>query len=140
MLLKQKKNFFILLIKFFLIIIFLIYNNNIISNISFIISQLNTQIEFSKIEKYFLICSKKTNIKEYKKIDNPKISIISPIYNSEKFILRFLNSIQSQNFNDLEIILVDDCSIDNSINLIKIFQSMDQRILLIKNKKIKVHL
>jgi len=136
MLLKQNNYFFILLIKFFLIIILLIYNNNIISNIAFIISQLNTQIEFSKIEKYLKIC-KKTNFKEFKKIDSPKISIISPIYNSEKFLLRFLKSIKSQNFNDLEIILVDDCSIDNSIALIKQYQKIDQRILLIKNKKNK---
>ena len=137
MLLKQNNYFFILLIKFFLIIILLICINNIISNIAFIISQLNTQIEFYKIEKYLKICNKKKKFKEFKKIDSPKISIISPIYNSEKFLLRFLKSIQSQNFNDLEIILVDDCSIDNSIELIKQYQKMDQRILLIKNKKNK---
>ena len=134
---KQNNYFFILLIKFFLIIILLIYNNNIISNIVFIVSQLNAQIEFSKIEKYLKICNKKKKFKEFRKIDSPKISIISPIYNSEKFLLRFLKSIQGQNFNDLEIILVDDFSIDNSIELIKKYQKMDQRILLIKNKKNK---
>ena len=136
MLMKQKNYFIILVIKL-LISILLIYNNNIISNIAFIISQLNTQIEFSKIEKYLKICNKKKKIKEFKKMYIPKISIISPIYNSEKFLLRFLKSIQSQNFKDLEIILVDDCSIDNSIKLIKQYQKLDQRILLIKNKKNK---
>ena len=129
-----KDYFFILLIKIFVIISFLICNNNIISNITFIISQLNAQIEFSKNEKFLEICNQKNKISQFKKIDNPKISIISPIYNSELFILRFLKSIQSQIFNDLEIILIDDCSIDNSIKLIKKYQKLDQRILLIKNK------
>ena len=51
----------------FLIKILLIYNSNIISNIAFIISQLNTQIEFYKIEKYLKICNKKKlkNLKKY---------------------------------------------------------------------------
>jgi len=137
MLLNVENYFFILLIKIFLIISFLICNNNIISNITFIISQLNEQIEFSKIEKYLQFCSQNTKFKQFKKMDKPKISIISPIFNSELFILRFLKSIQSQNFNDLEIILIDDCSKDNSIKLIKEYQKIDHRILLIKNKKNK---
>ena len=135
--LKINNYFFILLIKNFIIIRFLICNNNIISNIAFIISKMNAQIEFSKIEKFLNICNKKKIIKQFKKKDNPKISVISPIYNNELFILRFLNSIQSQNYNDLEIILIDDCSIDNSIKLIKKYQKLDKRI---KNKKIEVHL
>ena len=48
-----------------------------------------------------------------------------------------MRSIQYQKFNDLEIILVDDCSSDNSIEKIKIFKKKDERIILIKNKKNK---
>ena len=67
----------------------------------------------------------------------PKISIISPVFNTGKFALRFLRSIQYQNFNDIEIILIDDCSIDNSLELIKKYQTEDNRIRIIKNKKNK---
>jgi glycosyltransferase involved in cell wall biosynthesis len=59
------------------------------------------------------------------------------VYNREKYILRFLISIQSQNFKDIEIILIDDCSIDNSSVLIEKYQQLDERIILIKNKKNK---
>ena len=47
----------------------------------------------------------------------------------------FLKSIQYQNFNDIEIILIDDYSTDNTIDLIKQYQKIDERIVLIKNKK-----
>ena len=65
---------------------------------------------------------------------NTKISIISPIYNRERFIFRFFTSIQFQDFSDIEIILVDDCSIDNSVKLIEDYKKKDERIILIKNK------
>lgn len=47
------------------------------------------------------------------------ISIISTIYNTGKYIERFLSSIVSQNCNDIEVILVDDGSADNSVKIIK---------------------
>jgi glycosyltransferase involved in cell wall biosynthesis len=68
---------------------------------------------------------------------NPNISIISPVFNREKYISRFIKSIQNQNFYNIEIILVDDNSLDNSVNKIEIFKKEDKRILLIKNKKNK---
>ena len=74
-------------------------------------------------------------IKHLKKIKNPKISIISPIYNREKYISRFIESIYNQNFQDIEIILVDDNSTDNGVNLIEKYKKGDKRIILIKNKK-----
>ena len=60
-------------------------------------------------------------IKEFKIRDKPKISIISAIYNREKFLNRFIKSLQYQSFKDIEIIFIDDCSKDNNINLIKEF-------------------
>ena len=47
-----------------------------------------------------------------------KISIIIPVYNSEKCIRRCLNSILNQTFQDFEIILIDDNSKDNSLKII----------------------
>ena len=96
-------------------------------------------IEFKKIENYYEICNNnKTMIKEkYQKIKYPKISIISPVYNREKYISRFIKSIQNQNFKDIEIIFIDDNSFDESIKIIKEYQKKDERILLVKNKKNK---
>ena len=72
-----------------------------------------------------------------KKYVNPKISIISSVYNSEKFILRFLINIQHQTFDDIEIIFVDDFSKDNTVKIIEECQKKDKRIILIKQNKNK---
>ena len=62
------------------------------------------------------------------------LSIIIPNYNSEKWINKCLDSILKQLYNDYEIIIVDDMSSDNSVELIK--QYKDSRIKLIElNKK-----
>jgi glycosyltransferase involved in cell wall biosynthesis len=88
---------------------------------------------------FFKLCNseKLINKKKYKKNRFPKVSIISPVYNREEFLLRFLRSIQNQKFNDIEIMLIDDCSKDNSLKLIEKYQEKDERIILIKNKKNK---
>ena len=57
------------------------------------------------------------NIKPFNFVKNPKISIIIPTYNSQIFILQIIKSIQSQSLEDLEIIFVDDCSLDNTTQL-----------------------
>ena len=126
------------LIKSFLFIInCLIYNLNITSYFSNFISNLSLQNEIKEIEQYLKLCEDLKIIKKFKKKKNIKISLISPIFNRERYIKRFLNSIQFQNFNDIEIIFVDDCSIDNSAKIIEDYKKKDKRILLIKNKKNK---
>ena len=63
------------------------------------------------------------------------ISIIIPIYNVEKYLNRCLDSVMKQSFQDIEIILVNDGSTDNSDNIIKSYL-FDERIIYIR--KIKV--
>lgn len=75
--------------------------------------------------------------KNLKKIDYPKISIVSPIFNRERNLIRFIKSIQYQIFEDIEIIIIDDCSNDMSVKLIEKLIRKDKRIILIKNKKNK---
>ena len=107
-------------------------NTKIFYKIQLIISYIKINFEFNKNEHYLFLCNdNKLKIKRYTKANNPKISVISPIYNSEKFILRLLKSIQNQNFFDIEIILVDDCSIDKSVKIIENFKEQDERIILI---------
>jgi len=64
----------------------------------------------------------------------PRLSIIVPCYNSEKYILQCIESIQQQTFTDFELILVDDCSSDNSLSLILSKALLDDRIVVISNK------
>ena len=98
-------------------------------------NELRMQKNIINNEKYYKICNKGIllNKKKFKKVKEPKISIISPIYNKEKYIIRFLRSIQNQFFDEIEIILVDDCSKDNSINEIQNLQKKDERIILIRH-------
>lgn len=60
---------------------------------------------------------------------NELVSIIVPIYNSEKHIKRCVDSIVNQTYKNIEIVLVNDGSTDNSLNVIKEFT--DKRIVLI---------
>lgn len=64
-----------------------------------------------------------------------KISLIIPIYNTQKFIKRALESVINQSFKDIEIICVDDCGGDKSMDIVKEFAKKDSRIKIIKNPK-----
>ena len=59
----------------------------------------------------------------------PKVSVIVPVYNVEKYIGRCIESIQEQTLTDWELILVDDCSPDNSIEIIQEYEKKDSRII-----------
>ena len=78
------------------------------------------------------------HIKPFNFVKNPKITIIIPIYNSQIFILQIIKSIQAQSLEDLEIIFVDDYSLDNTTQIILKLQKKDKRIILLKNKQNKV--
>lgn len=71
----------------------------------------------------------------YSKMKNPKISVIMPVYNAEKFLDKAIKSILNQTFKDFEFIIINDGSKDNSLKIIKEFQKKDKRIVLINNKK-----
>lgn len=60
-----------------------------------------------------------------------KISVIIPIYNSEKFFAEALDSLINQTYKNLEIICINDGSTDNSLKLIKDYMAKDNRIKLI---------
>ena len=126
-----------IIIKILIILIFIHSNISLISNINTLFLYIKTQYEIITIENYLKLCNNFKFLKKFEKTYNPKISIISPIYNRELFIIRFLRSIQYQNFEDIEIILVDDCSSDNSLEKIKEYKKKDERIVLITNKKNK---
>lgn len=58
----------------------------------------------------------------------PKVSIITPVYNSESYLKETIESVISQTYTDWELILVDDCSSDNSSQICKSYSGVDPRI------------
>ena len=64
-----------------------------------------------------------------------KISIIAPVYNVEDYIKRCIDSVLSQSFKDWELILVDDCGTDNSMDIVKEYASQDKRIKFIESNE-----
>ena len=73
----------------------------------------------SKINKHFLF---------------PDVSIILLMYNQANIIHTSLRSIQNQSLKNIEIIIIDDCSIDNSTSIIKKYLNEDKRITLIEHE------
>jgi len=67
----------------------------------------------------------------------PKVSIIIPTYNREKFLTRALNSILIQTFKNFELIVIDDASTDNTEKVLKNFQKKDKRIKYFRNSQNK---
>ena len=63
------------------------------------------------------------------------ISIIVPIYNSELYIEECIKSLINQTYNNIEIILVNDCSIDKSIDICNEYKKTDDRIQIINNEE-----
>ena len=66
---------------------------------------------------------------------HPKISIFIPVYNKSKFLKRSIKSIQKQTLKDIEIIIVNDCSEDNSLEIIMEMAKNDSRIKIINNEQ-----
>ena len=64
-------------------------------------------------------------------MQNELVSIITPVYNAEKYLRQTIESVQSQTYKNYEMILVDDKSTDNSLEIIKQYAK--------KNNKIKYY-
>ena len=75
--------------------------------------------------------------KKFYPSENPKISVVISVCNGESFLKSAILSIQNQDFKDIEIVIVDDCSKDNSIKLIKNLMINEPRIVLFKNNENK---
>ena len=105
----------------------------------FLINYINCQIDKTKENeiKAFISLNKEeklTTEKKFKISENPKISIIIPIYNNEQSITSTIRSIQNQNLLDIEIVCINDHSNDTSLKILKNLQKNDPRIGVIRNK------
>ena len=70
----------------------------------------------------------------YPLTDNPDVSIITTIHNQAHCIHKAIRSVQNQSLKNIEIIIIDDCSLDNSTETVEKYMKEDQRIKLIKNE------
>ena len=67
--------------------------------------------------------------------ESPKVSVIIPVHNREKTIIRSIESVLNQNYSNLELIIIDDYSTDNTVKIIKRYIKDKPNIELIRNKK-----
>lgn len=89
---------------------------------------------YTLYELYFSNIDIKNKQDNYTKKQKDKISIIVPVYNCEKYLEECLDSIINQTYHNLEIILVNDGSTDNSLKICYRYQKKDPRIIVINQK------
>ncbi len=63
------------------------------------------------------------------------ISVLMTAYNREKYISEAVESVLASSFNDFELIIVDDCSIDNTFKIAKKYEELDPRVIVYVNEK-----
>lgn len=64
----------------------------------------------------------------------PTVSIVLPSYNGEKYIMESVDSILGQTYTDWELIIVDDCSTDSTLQIARRYEARDNRIRVIYNE------
>lgn len=63
----------------------------------------------------------------------PKVSICVPVYNVEQYISRCIESVISQSLKDIEIIIVNDCTPDKSMEIVRQYAETDKRIVIVEH-------
>jgi len=66
--------------------------------------------------------------------DCPFVSVVMPAYNASKYIGQAIESVLNQTYVNFELIVIDDCSTDNTYDIIKKYSENDNRIEVVKNK------
>ena len=105
-------------------------------NFDFIYDDRNTS--FKKAYNFLIKCLEHKlihNITKNISVENPEVTAVIPVYNSKNYINRCIKSIQNQNMSNIEIILVNDFSTDDTLNYTLSLQEEDPRIKIINNKK-----
>ena len=72
--------------------------------------------------------------RKFKRSENPKISVIIPMYNEQKNALTIIRSCQNQTLQDIEIVCVNDNSNDKTLEILESLQKVDPRIVIITNE------
>lgn len=61
----------------------------------------------------------------------PLISVVMPVYNAERYLREAVDSVLNQSFTDFELIVVDDGSTDASLEILREYEQMDERVVLV---------
>ena len=96
--------------------------------------------DLHKIQKFILMNLNEKLINSsyfFPKVINPKISVIISVYNGKGYLKTAVRSIQNQDFKDIEIIIIDDFSTDDSIQIIRELMKEDPRIVFLANTENK---
>lgn len=64
-----------------------------------------------------------------------KVTVVTPSYNSEKYIRKTIESVQAQTYQNWEMIIVDDCSTDKTVEIVKNIAEVDPRVKLLQQNK-----
>ena len=67
----------------------------------------------------------------------PKVSIIMPVYNAEKYLGEAIESVLSQTYTEFELLLINDMSADNSKEICREYSKKDTRIIILENNSAK---
>lgn len=67
------------------------------------------------------------------KHENPRISVLMSVYNGQDYLKAAIDSILTQTFEDFEFLIIDDCSTDDSWEILSVYADQDSRIRLVKN-------
>ena len=115
--------------------LYYIYNNYLnmvkrIFNLAYILLKLILIFSFFLVKYY----ENEFNILLIKICKIPRLSVIIPIFNSDKYLSSCLNSVINQTLKNIEIICIDDGSKDESINIINNYSILDKRIIFISQK------
>ncbi|MBU9722712.1 glycosyltransferase [Bacillus alkalicola] len=100
-----------------------------LANISAVIDGEKSLYDRLKIEGYEIVAKTKDNLVE------PKVSIIVPVFNAEDVIHTSIQSILKQSWSNIEVLIVDDCSTDNTVTIIEDYVKKDSRVKLFRTKK-----
>lgn len=129
-LLFEKKIFKIILLINIFLLLFNKYDNLLKK-----LSLHQRKILLKEIKEYIIICKKGNFTNSFNnKPKEIKITALIPLFNCSDSINATIRSIQNQNMKEIEILLVDDLSLDNTISIIENLQKVEPRITLIKNK------
>lgn len=109
--------------------------DNKIKSYDFSAETITLKDKFKKEIAFINECMLETKIKLYQKVENPKITIIIPLYRTEQNIHRLIQSIQKQEIEDIEIIFVEDFSNKKEFPKLAEISKIDKRIVIIKNEK-----
>ena len=140
-------NVCILVLIIFLLHIFVVFRDNYLDPLYLKIKQFEDSISKSFFECFFdnpireMIKFREFNFKDssliindFNKTDNPDVSVIITVYNQAHCFYGALRSVQSQTLKNLEIILIDDCSLDNTTEVIQTYMKEDKRIIYVKHE------